>query len=567
MLCLTALLWACGPDEDLESIMADSDSSQDQDSNSDENPDENSDNNSDEDPGDGNSGEDPGDGNSGDGEVGTAANNTYYVTPEGLGSNDGFSPENSLSIVEGFRKVKQGDILYIKMGNYSFSQTLSIGESGTLDEPIYVVGYRNTPGDIDSEEFAGFSYGQGIQDANFPTLVGNGQNGVDLRGNYIYIRNLAFANFASNVDIIGDYNKVSNCVFFDTAEGVRKYDSFATRIYGEYNEVYNCYAENIEFAGFLVAEGGRFNHIHHSQVVCDELRPPGGGTDYYFMTEDYGSGTTSNNLFEYNLAQRLGSVEHPGRGLDNKGGHDNVWRYNVIENTGIEMEFSTSYNNQFYGNIVRETRPDHNYNWCHFELQSGPHDNYIYGNYIDSGNHTTINIVHADDGATSNSAIEYRITENNWFFSNIFINGSSLVRVSDYNGPGQAEVRGIHLLNNTIVNMSSGINVYDGVPTQIELSNNIFSNCSGQFFNSNNLMLSGTNNNFHNSSYSASVLTSSFTLDPLFVGGSDTDYNSFKIRSDSPLINIGTAVNVEYDFERSNRTKGSNPDLGAFEIN
>lgn len=557
-LCLALLLIACGPDEDLASIVIDSDTDQNSDSgdNSDENPDS-----------DDNSGEGTGDDSGNNGDVGTAVNNVYYVSPEGSSTNDGFTPENSLSITQGFRQVKQGDVLYIKLGNYTLTQTLTIGESGTVDEPIRIIGYRQTPGDIEQARFAGFTYGQNVQDADFPLLNGDGQNGIDVRGNYIYLSNLSFTNFASNIDLTGDYNKVSNCVFFDTADGVQKFGSFATRIYGSYNEVFNCYAEDIEFAGFQVAERGTYNHIHNCQVVCDEPRPPGGGTDYYFMTVDYGSGVTSNNLFEFNLAQRLGSVQHPGRGLDNKGGHDNIWRYNVIENTGIEMEFSTSYGNHFYGNTVRETRPEHNYNWCHFELQSGPHDNYIYGNFIDSGDYPNIVIKHSDDGASSDPNVEYRITEDNWIFSNIFLNGSSVVTVNDFNGPGQGEVRNIKILNNTIVNPSGLISVFNNVPTQIEFSNNLVVDGTGSFLNT-SISLSGSNNNFFNSSsFSISGLSNSLNLDPMFVGGPDADSNSYRLQSNSPVINQGVSVTVEFDFLGEIRTIGSAPDIGAFEIN
>jgi hypothetical protein len=77
--------------------------------------------------------------------------NTFYATPEGLSTNIGTDPQLPWSLEHGILQISAGDTLWVGKGNYG-PLNLVINQSGTLDNPIHILGYRDYPGDLNSTD-------------------------------------------------------------------------------------------------------------------------------------------------------------------------------------------------------------------------------------------------------------------------------------------------------------------------------------------------------------------------------------------------------------------------------
>ena len=117
------------------------------------------------------------------------------------------------------------------------------------------------------------------------------------------------------------------------------------------------------------------------------------------------------------------------------------------------------------------------------------------------------------------------------------------------------------IINNTIVNAHVGIN--DVLKGKANITNNIFYNCwkSINLVTGSNFV--GTNNLFYNNTSDPLLLTNPVTLqDPLFVNAASQNYH---IQKDSPAVDAGAVVAVDYDYDGDARPIGEGYDIGADE--
>ena len=501
-----------------------------------------------------------------------SAQTNYYVTgTSSSGNGSGSSEGNAMALTTAFSTAVSGDTIMVKSGTYALSDQISLNNAG-----VVVLGYQTTPGDIQTAPYAGLTYSNGMvtdgvrPQFDFDADGDTRKTGVRINADNVKFHNIGFQNAGSCIDITSSSSGVlvDNCEMWITDDGVIKYNSFAVRIYGDNNLVQNSFALNQEFAGFYVYQGDN-NTVRHCAVYADAPAPPGGGTDYYFMTANYQlAASCDGNLFEYNIAARKASIQHPGRGIDNKGGTNTIWRYNYIENTAIEVDFATSTDVRIYGNTVVETQPELNYNRTHFELQSGPERIYFYGNIIyNQGRHPAIQLTHSDDGASSDPAVENSTTDDIYIFSNVFVGTENLVDgFSNASNGYNHTVTNFKFWNNTVVNCRTMFNVGGGTTLSGTVNNNIFINNTGSWASA-NTTVTGSNNNFYSNNFSTQ-LTAPLSLNPLFTGGLDSEPGSYELQPGSPMINAGTALTFPYPFDMNLGTRVLNGtvEIGAFEF-
>ena len=95
----------------------------------------------------------------------------YYVSPTGSGSNYTLaSPGKLTATVIG--KLKAGDVLYLRGGQYDLNNNLSITRSGTADNMITICPYQDEKPILDFRTEA------------------NRINGVTVKGNYLHIKGI-----------------------------------------------------------------------------------------------------------------------------------------------------------------------------------------------------------------------------------------------------------------------------------------------------------------------------------------------------------------------------------------
>ncbi len=126
----------------------------------------------------------------------------YYVATNGSDSNSGTSlSEPFKSIAKAVGIAVAGDIIYVRGGTYSNSVTISLTKNGSENAPITLKGYENERPLLD---FSGTAFGK---------------RGIDLKGNYWFIKGMDICKAGDNGMIIsGNYNTVEFCSFFDNKD-------------------------------------------------------------------------------------------------------------------------------------------------------------------------------------------------------------------------------------------------------------------------------------------------------------------------------------------------------------
>ena len=163
----------------------------------------------------------------------------YYVSPTGSGSSYTQSAPGALTAAVG--KLAAGDVLYLMGGQYDLTTTLKISKSGTADNMITICAYDAERPVLDFRNQAN----------------GNGNNGVQVSGNYLHIKDLTirYAGYkgiwlekakyciVENLDVYGccnagiqlrsgGYNMVINCDShenFDYQDAGGNADGFADK--------------------------------------------------------------------------------------------------------------------------------------------------------------------------------------------------------------------------------------------------------------------------------------------------------------------------------------------------
>lgn len=307
-------------------------------------------------------------------------NRIIYVAVNGSSSNDGSSPSNPINIDKAFDKdfVQAGDVFYIKAGQYDYGANPSGGSHYdmsnlpcNLSKPCYWIGYRNTPGDIGTSEYASVSWddyksGNRNSDGTYdldpsimPTFTGDKSSGKYIDNESLFstdggeegfvFRNIQIQYFRRGFDFRNlSYSVFENVVqanhgWFTEVKGQGGSNtdlqgtgwmlySTSTSSWGSHNKILNCASYNMAFRGFTIGNG-RETLIAYCESSSDIDN--GNPQDYYFHT------IGQNNLFSNLKVNRYISSNHSGHGICfNQLSERNVMQYSEVYGTNIHFDGS-----------------------------------------------------------------------------------------------------------------------------------------------------------------------------------------------------------------------------------
>ena len=316
----------------------------------------------------------------------------YFVTTNGRSSNDGKTEATAWNIEYAFERALAGDVVYIKAGNYG-NVELSTDNSGTQAKPIKFIGYKNTPGDIISNNGSTFNYGDNLDSSLMPLLEGSPVNGIGtgtaitVYEPYIFIENIQITKFEKGIfakthdgnfkNIIitqmGDFN-LSHSYPNGTSNAFLNYSGLGILVDGDSFELTNNFVLNCGAQGITYQNTNNSFGDYNSVYADNNVNP----TDYYFLL---GPGTI-NSTFTNTKIFRIGSLTHLGHGIVLKGAEQitgNTFDGFEIINTVLEPQFPNTANNTFRNGIItKETNVNtKSPSVGGINLANGAHDNYF----------------------------------------------------------------------------------------------------------------------------------------------------------------------------------------------
>ncbi len=148
------------------------------------------------------------------------ANKALYVSPSGSNNNPGTIDLPMKDIQKAIQAVVAGDTIYLRGGIYNLSTTLTASSSGNSGRYINLWAYA---GETPILDFSGTPYL-------------SSSHGIDLLGNYWYLKGLSIKNAGDNgVFINGSNNIVENCqISYNHDTGLQISDG------GSFNYIHNC---------------------------------------------------------------------------------------------------------------------------------------------------------------------------------------------------------------------------------------------------------------------------------------------------------------------------------------
>ena len=507
----------------------------------------------------------------GNGEVSANVDgNSRFVTTSGSAGNDGKSESSAWSLAHAVKNAQPGQTVFVKKGVYRENDVLSFTTNGSSSNRIIFMGYNNSPGDIVSESYSSFDYGNSLSGSPFPIIEGNLDRVFFLQSQYVELHNLAVSGASTSpgssghyaFEITGNNNVLNNCVFADMGtRGNNVYNGFGIVIRGgDNNQIVNCYGEDVGAEAYSIWDGGTDNLIAYCDFRNDDYNLQ---TDYQYTTKQNTNGsTTERNVIKNNRAYRYHTGFHIGHGLDNKGGSYNVWENNYLYRLPIEAVLATTHHSTFRNNVLEGDES------CEIKISSGAHHNTFDGNFIEVDYTGLVFINQADSSIPDSSVNQVDNGHDNVIINNIFVGGQRPISV------GTGARSGASCNNNTIAN-----NIFYGQTHPImismdvngmNLTNNIFSNnptTVGTWLQhtGGNLGITVKNCNFYNNGFptpGGSNFSNISTSNPKFV---NANANNFALSSDSPLIDAGQSTSYTTSYNGKSRPSGSAFDIGAYE--
>ncbi|KPM30349.1 Hypothetical protein I595_3510 [Croceitalea dokdonensis DOKDO 023] len=303
--------------------------------------------------------------------------NSYFVSSEASGSNDGKSEATAWTWSEAVAKARPGMTIYVKAGKYT-SGNFEFNQRGDSSEKLRFIGYKEVPGDIDA--FKQTLLSNSVRDRRGTTRLANDEEfdytkrptALDmpffekayLRNDMFFTIRGQFIEFHNFIIKGGDFgmffnadsanNKVINCIIMEQGNlDIGSRDSSHPDRYQGFG-IANRSSTNLEvrFCSFLNSEQhaleikGANSGVYADNVVYsyNEVN----GTDYFFLITSESGRPSSDLIVEYNRCHRLTSTTHGGHGFIVKNGaiNNTIRNWKVI-NTNIEASFASSTNNTF----------------------------------------------------------------------------------------------------------------------------------------------------------------------------------------------------------------------------
>jgi len=232
------------------------------------------------------------------------SNLNYYVSPSGSDMNDGLTEGRSWrTISHACRSVSKGSTIWIKVGEYT-NENIVFQNSGTEQDPIKIIGYKNKPGDASQRER---KIGMDFISSELPLLSGKKGSGISTSQNdYILIKNLQIQNFPEfGIHILGsNFINIKNCYLKNGKFGVwtQNGDSQNNRV----SDSYFC-----DFSKNALKLSNKDNLVNNTWSVSSQPI----GQDYYINLRGGIKGT--NNIIRNCFVERYPSDTHKGHGKRN----------------------------------------------------------------------------------------------------------------------------------------------------------------------------------------------------------------------------------------------------------
>lgn len=284
-----------------------------------------------------------------------------YVAVNGKATNSGDSENEAWNIEYAFTNAKAGDLVWIKAGEY-VNPKLVVGNSGTGENPIYFVGYRNRIDDTNATNGATVTWadykkqGDDLDHMHMPLLQGDRslapkfiQNGqaINLRSkSNIIIRNIQIRNYQDAVNLVDSKNNLfdniinsDNGYFSDFKQAVYNNDLLGSGILmfrSSNNVIKNSLIANPAFRGIMIAENSDYNTVEYTEVINDKIDDTN-PTDYFFVVISEGDQVFSSyNVFANCYGARMNNPNHGGHGFD----FNTNTQYNLVKDSKL---FNTSF--------------------------------------------------------------------------------------------------------------------------------------------------------------------------------------------------------------------------------
>jgi len=494
----------------------------------------------------------------------------YYVSTKGSNSNDGLSESSSFNTLSyAASKARSGDIVWIKAGNYG-AENVVFKYNGGDGSLISFIGYKNSPGDIDSNYFS-YQSGHSLNADEMPLFDGgNRAEGIGLKlygRSYVQIKNVQITNYRYGIDALsGANNLIIDNVVVSNAGGTSKYAPISggncirmDTNTNHHNKIVNSVVLNATMVAITV--GGDYNLIENNKTYADQDDVNGDkrSMDYHVLVSG------SNNIIRNHYAEHVGDLAHTGHGLVLKSlENSSQVENNLIENCDVvningSIEFR---HRKVKNNIARSIRivgTTSRYSGG-FHFRDGASDNIVENSYVSGlkGMNGGISFYDTrEDGGTQWSG------NDNLIRNTVFKNCALGIRLGTNNTPSNAFNNKV--LNCTFYEVNTMIGFWPkSINTNNVIQNSIISNSKIRYHK--NVKQSGwleSNNNYENNGFSMPTGTGNVSVKSDFI---DVSKGNFRLKSSSKLINAGTKIEeVKKDFDENQRPQGSSHDIGAFE--
>lgn len=264
----------------------------------------------------------------------TSSGTEYFVTTTGNDGNDGLTEGNAFLTPKHCASIMdEGDIMYIKAGTYTdLNIEFNVG-SGAIANPMQVIGYKTTPGDITSSYY---NYGDGALLSTEMPLFNSGDRTTnrcfDLASNYrpsyLIFKNIQIENYKTGIEgrLVTGFvldNIIISEMGDDTVNNSGDGLYFAN---SSPNSVHNLRAKNMlvqncSMDGVLAI--GNHNLFENVKVYADEdTLQTYSSMDYYIHFRG------NNNIVRNSYTERVGTITHGGHGIGTKA--DVQSEYNLI---------------------------------------------------------------------------------------------------------------------------------------------------------------------------------------------------------------------------------------------
>lgn len=489
---------------------------------------------------------------------------TYFVSTDGDDSNDGLSEEGAWRTLAhalgGDSSAGPGDLVNVQAGNYGTEFIELERSKGTPESPLKVVGYRETPGDIDALYFR-YEIGAELDPAEMPLFDGGDRiGGIFLNipsGTQGFVfRNLQARNYRQGVR--GCCSETGNMLFErlimkDLGSADEHGDAFEfTNAFfsANYHRYVECVAINATHNNYKVH--GDHNFYDRVQSYSDEVDDGDGvdniSTDYYLEAQGH------HNIVRGCLAEKRGNMGHKGHSftLRNEATH-NLFENNVTINThwnfnprSPECDFNVFRGNEAHANAGYKSRST-------LGIFVGPGHGNIWENMLIHDVHHAFSMGSGTGGQFRNIVI-YNVED-------VFYGRGGSGRTFENN-------RFQHL---SVYNVDNLAFLYTPGSDSISISGNRVENST--FSDVRALEAEGSNfsswngfeiaqSNFHEC-WGAADGDGNITVDPSFVAAESAD---FHLNAASPLIDRGNELDdVPFDYQGGSRTVDDGPDIGAYE--